>query len=53
MLNVNNGPMEGFGDLKESDTMENDLPIEIAPRKMIEDYIDYYNNKRLQKEFEF
>ena len=37
-----------LGNSERDDTMENDSPIEI-PRKMIEDYIDYYNNKRLQR----
>ena len=29
--------------------MENDLKIKKRLVKMIEDYIDYYNNKRLQR----
>ncbi len=34
---------------RENDTMENDSLIEETLVKMIEDYIDYYNNKRLQR----
>ena len=47
---IDNGPMEGFwGILKRERYYGKRFTNKEALAKMIEDYIDYYNNKRLQR----
>ncbi len=47
---INNGPMEGFwGILKREQYYGKQFKDKKRLVKMIEDYIDYYNNKRLQR----
>lgn len=47
---IDNGPMEGFwGILKRERYYGQRFTDKITLVKMIEDYIDYYNNKRLQR----
>ncbi len=47
---IDNGPMEGFwGILKRERYYGKRFTDKETLIKMIEDYIDYYNNKRLQK----
>lgn len=47
---IDNGPMEGFwGILKRERYYGNRFTDRAALVKMIEDYIEYYNNKRLQR----
>ena len=50
---IDNGPMEGFwGILKRERYYGKRFTDKEALVKMIEDYIDYYNNKRLQRDLE-
>ena len=47
---IDNGPMEGFwGILKRERYYRKRFTDRSTLVKMIEDYIDYYNNKRLQR----
>lgn len=47
---IDNGPMEGFwGILKRERCYGKRFTDKSALEKMIEEYIDYYNNKRLQR----
>ena len=47
---IDNGPMEGFwGILKRERYYGKRFTDRCTLVKMIEDYIDYYNNKRLQR----
>ena len=47
---IDNGPMEGFwGILKRERYYGKRFTDRDTLEKMIEDYIDYYNNKRLQR----
>lgn len=47
---IDNGPMEGFwGILKRERYYGKRFTDKETLVKMIEDYIDYYNNKRLQR----
>jgi len=47
---IDNGPMEGFwGILKRERYYGKRFKEKETLVKMIEDYIDYYNNKRLQR----
>lgn len=47
---IDNGPMEGFwGILKRERYYGKRFTDKETLIKMIEDYIDYYNNKRLQR----
>lgn len=47
---IDNGPMEGFwGILKRERYYGKRFNDKETLIKMIEDYIDYYNNKRLQR----
>lgn len=47
---IDNGPMEGFwGILKRERYYGKRFTDKTALKKMIEEYIDYYNNKRLQR----
>lgn len=47
---IDNGPMEGFwGILKRERYYGKRFTSKEALVKMIEDYIEYYNNKRLQR----
>ena len=47
---IDNGPMEGFwGILKRERYYGNRFTDKAVLVKMIEDYIEYYNNERLQR----
>ena len=47
---IDNGPMEGFGGILKRERYYGKRFTDRGTLvKMIEDYIDYYNNKRLQR----